>query len=70
MTIDEFMAGVSPKMRQGWVAMDESGDWFWYMDKPEIKDCGYFPFLLFRSIGNVWCIDSLELFCRKVRNNE
>ena len=24
-----------PFMKDGWVAMDESGDWNWYKDKPE-----------------------------------
>lgn len=30
MTIEEFMAGVAPMMRKGWIAMDANGLWFWY----------------------------------------
>lgn len=34
MTIDEFMAGVAPMMRKGWIAMDANGLWFWYSKNP------------------------------------
>ena len=54
MTIDEFMRDIAPKMRPGWVAMDESESWFWYLDKPEIEDEGYYPINL--------CYSSLEMF--------
>lgn len=43
MTIEEFMRDIAPKMRPGWVAMDETDSWYWYMDKPEIDDCGFAP---------------------------
>lgn len=36
MTIEEFMQDIAPKMRQGWVAMDEDGEFCWYSDKPEL----------------------------------
>lgn len=35
MTIEEFMRDIAPKMRPGWVAMDEGGTWYWYEKKPE-----------------------------------
>ena len=28
-----------PFMKNGWVAMDEDGSWFWCEIKPEIKNC-------------------------------
>lgn len=34
MTIDEFMQDIAPKMRLGWVAMDEDKAWCWFCDKP------------------------------------
>ena len=34
MTIDEFMAGVAPMMRKGWVAMDGSGQWYFFKTEP------------------------------------
>lgn len=34
MTIEEFMAGVAPMMRKGWIAMDANGLWFWYSKNP------------------------------------
>lgn len=37
MTIDEFMRDIAPKMRPGWVAMDESENWFQY--KKKMKKC-------------------------------
>lgn len=36
MTIEEFMAGVAPKMRQGWVAMNKDGTWSYFPYKPRI----------------------------------
>lgn len=54
MTIEEFMRDIAPKMRPGWVAMDETDSWYWYMDKPEIDDCGFAPENL--------CYTSLECF--------
>lgn len=54
MTIDEFMREIAPKMRSGWVAMDETDGWFWYIDKPEIHAGGYDPLNL--------CYSSLECF--------
>ena len=54
MTIDEFMTDIAPKMRPGWVAMDEGGDWYWYLDKPEIEDAGCYSTSL--------CYSSLEMF--------
>lgn len=54
MTIDEFMRDIAPKMRPGWVAMDESGNWFWYIRKPELQDCGWYP--------EDFCYTSLECF--------
>ena len=54
MTIDEFMAGVAPKMRPGWVAMDANGLWFWYSKNPtrlthnfNIKDGEIYKMLIF-----------------------
>lgn len=38
MTIDEFMRDIAPKMRPGWVAMDEEGDWFYFKLQPKITD--------------------------------
>lgn len=38
MTIDEFMASVAPKMRPGWIAMDESGRWYWYSREPYLSN--------------------------------
>ena len=60
MTIEEFMRDIAPKMRPGWVAMDESGDWFWYMDKPEIKDCSYFPLNLCYMCLECFDIDPVD----------
>lgn len=54
MTIEEFMRDIAPKMCPGWVAMDETDSWYWYMDKPEIDDCGFAPKNL--------CYTSLECF--------
>lgn len=54
MTIEEFMRDIAPKMRPGWIAMDETDSWYWYMDKPEIDDCGFAPKNL--------CYTSLECF--------
>lgn len=34
MTIEEFMRDIAPKMRPGWVAMDDDGQWYWYDKKP------------------------------------
>lgn len=34
MTIDEFMRDIAPKMRPGYVAMDEDKAWCWFYDKP------------------------------------
>lgn len=27
-----------PLLRKGWIAMDKSGNWYWYEKKPAIKD--------------------------------
>lgn len=37
MTIDEFMTDIAPKMRPGWVAMSQKGDWWYYPDEPSIN---------------------------------
>lgn len=29
---------IIPFMRNGWVAMDKDGEWWWYNIKPHIKD--------------------------------
>lgn len=34
MTIDEFMRDIAPKMKQGWIAMDKTGDWSWFSSEP------------------------------------
>lgn len=34
MTIEEFMRDIAPKMRPGWISMDENGTWYWYSKKP------------------------------------
>ena len=34
MTIDEFVRDIAPKMRKGWVAMDEDGIWNWFDNEP------------------------------------
>ena len=34
MTIDEFMRDIAPKMRKGWVAMEENGIWNWFNNEP------------------------------------
>lgn len=34
MTIDEFKKNIAPHMNKGWVAMDESGKYFHYTNKP------------------------------------
>lgn len=34
MTIDEFVRDIAPKMRDGWVAMDASGHWYWHSERP------------------------------------
>lgn len=26
---------IVPYMKPGWVAMDENGDWYWYLEKPK-----------------------------------
>ena len=36
MTIDEFMRDIAPKMRQGWVAMNKDGRWFYFPYEPRI----------------------------------
>lgn len=36
MTIDEFMLDIAPKMRPGWVAMDEDKEWFFHKNRPNI----------------------------------
>ncbi len=36
MTIDEFMQDIAPKMRLGWVAMDDNFRWSWFCDKPKL----------------------------------
>lgn len=40
MTIDEFMTDMAPKMRSGWVFMDEDRDWYWVdiEDEPILED--------------------------------
>ncbi len=34
MTIEEFMRDIAPKMRPGWVAMDGSGQWYFFKTEP------------------------------------
>lgn len=34
MTIDEFVRDIAPKMRKGWVAMEENGIWNWFNNEP------------------------------------
>lgn len=35
MTIEEFMRDIAPKMRPGWVAMDEyKEDWYFFTHEP------------------------------------
>lgn len=34
MTIYEFIRDIAPKMRKGWVAMDENGSWNWFNSEP------------------------------------
>lgn len=55
MTIDEFMAGVAPMMRKGWIAMDANGLWFWYSKNPtrlarnfNIKNGEIYEMLMFK----------------------
>lgn len=55
MTIEEFMAGVAPMMRKGWIAMDANGLWFWYSKNPtrfarnfNIKDGEIYEMLMFK----------------------
>lgn len=36
MTIDEFMRDIAPKMRPGWVAMDENKRWTWFLNEPKL----------------------------------
>lgn len=38
MTIDEFMRDIAPKMRPGWVAMDEDENWCWFLSKPDLGE--------------------------------
>ncbi len=38
MTIEEFMRDIAPKMRPGWIAMDESGRWYWYSGEPYLSN--------------------------------
>lgn len=72
MTIDEFMAGVAPMMRKGWVAMDENGSWFWYSKNPtrfarnfNIKDGE-----IYRMPFNIVPVDDWKKSKRKVGCNE
>ena len=37
MTIDEFKKNIAPHMNKGWVAMDEDGEWNWWVQKPQMK---------------------------------
>ena len=39
MTIDEFMRDIAPKMRPGWVAMEDGGRWCWFASKPTMVGC-------------------------------
>lgn len=43
MTIEEFMRDIAPKMRPGWVAMDGSGQWYFFKTEPSratfLKGC-------------------------------
>lgn len=41
MTIEEFMRDIAPKMRPGWVAMDDDGRWYWYDKKPLELNWGF-----------------------------
>lgn len=41
MTIDEFMRYIAPRMRPGWVAMDQDGRWFWHENKPSKESLKY-----------------------------
>lgn len=34
MTIDEFMRDISPKMKQGWVVMGSSRQWYFFKTLP------------------------------------
>lgn len=36
MSIDEFMRDIAPKMKQGWVAMDKDGRYFYYKNIPSL----------------------------------
>ena len=36
MTIDEFMRDIAPKMRPGYVAMEDGGRWCWFSSKPTV----------------------------------
>lgn len=52
MTIDEFMTDIAPKMRPGWVAMSQKGDWWYYPDEPLINTAmghGIKPALSFQA---------------------
>lgn len=51
MTIDEFVRDIAPKMRPGWVAMDEwTYDWYFYAQEPT------------RGI-KVWLANDIDVFC-------
>lgn len=56
MTIDEFMRDIAPKMRPGWVAMDEDKSWCHYPYEPTIE--------LYSGIWECNCavITSLDVF--------
>lgn len=39
MTIEEFMRDIAPKMRPGWVAMDEwTYDWYFFTCEPTLDN--------------------------------
>lgn len=71
MSIDEFMASVAPKMRPGWVAMDEDGKWYWYEKKPEEEpyyfNARYGSFAQLK-IFNITPVDDWRKSLRKVGN--
>lgn len=39
MTIDEFKKNIAPHMNKGYVAMDKSGKYFYYTNKPILDYC-------------------------------
>lgn len=70
MTIDEFMEDVAPKMRKGWVAMDEAGGWFWFYKKPNTFGCAWTESVFYPLLFDIVPIDDWTKSLRRVGNDK